>query len=333
MKHMNMTENKEEPKKRGRRKKIVENDVEKCLPSKIMKQVPKMAGTELAPQKSMNVILHLKCTVKDIENYIRFRSTGSNDIQYNPNISEDIVPFDGTFLEHNNVYKKNDDDNMISQKNNAPPSSHLHANFCPRCDCPLSKNINTSQSTAVVDDFTEKIKSLKVQYYKNEIPDKKVDCFWCTYPFDNDPFYILQQGTSNDILGHGSFCSPPCAVAFLFKNMNWDDSAKIDSYQLMNYKYTSPTQNNNQIKPACSPFYFLDKYLGNLSIQEFRKLSNSNCNYLCIDKPVTRILPEIHEESDKSASTGIRGNYKVKKQSEKKEKENRNDIIKNNFGI
>ena len=330
-----MTENKEEPKKRGRRKKIIENDVttaDKCLPSKIIKQATKIAGSELAPQKSINVILHLKCTVKDIENYIRHRSS-TNEIQYNPNIAQDIVPFDGTYMAQYDDKTENPSMNNMATTTTTTTNNNsiCMANYCPRCDS--AKNIHLLHHNATPDDFTEKIKTLKVQYYKNEIPDKKVDCFWCTYPFDNDPYYILQQGTSNDILGHGSFCSPPCAVAFLFKNMNWDDSAKIDSYQLMNYKYISHNSNNNQIKPACSPFYFLDKYLGNLSIQEFRKLSNSNCNYLCIDKPVTRILPEIHEESDKTASTGIRGNYKVKKQSEKKEKENRNDIIKNNFGI
>lgn len=324
-----MTEIKEQPKKRGRRKKIVENDMtaDKCLPSKIIKQTTKIAGSELAPQKSINVILHLKCTVKDIENYIRNRNS-TNEIQYNPNIAQDIVPFDGTYMAQYDDNKNESPDMIPNANTNNNNANICMANYCPKCD---SRNLH--HNTTNSDDFTEKIKTLKVQYYKNEIPDKKVDCFWCTYPFDNDPYYILQQGTSNDILGHGSFCSPPCAVAFLFKNMNWDDSAKIDSYQLMNYKYTSHSNNNSQIKPACSPFYFLDKYLGNLSIQEFRKLSNSNCNYVCIDKPVTRILPEIHEESDKTASTGIRGNYKVKKQSEKKEKENRNDIIKNNFGI
>jgi hypothetical protein len=84
-----------------------------------------------------------------------------------------------------------------------------------------------------------KVKELKLLYYKNEIPDKKIDCFWCTCPYDNDPYFILQHGSVGDIQAHGSYCSPPCAVAFLFRNMSWDDSAKIDSYKLMNYYYNS----------------------------------------------------------------------------------------------
>ena len=56
---------------------------------------------------------------------------------------------------------------------------------------------------------------------------------------------------------------------------------------------------------------------------------------LCMEKPITRILPEIQEEFDTSVSTSNtnRGNYKVKKNSEKVQTQNRNTILKNNFLI
>ena len=84
-----------------------------------------------------------------------------------------------------------------------------------------------------------------------------------------------------------------------------------------------------------SPYYFLDKFYGTLTIQEYRKLINSSYIMLCMDKPITRILPEIQEELDNSASTSNtnRGNYKVKKNSEKVPTQNRNTILKNNFLI
>ena len=184
-----------------------------------------------------------------------------------------------------------------------------------------------------------KLKQLKIQLHNNTIPDKKSDCFWCTYPYDNTPCYILQHSSKNEILGHGSFCSPECAVAHLFNNMKWDDSSKTESYQLMNEYYGKPTQCHYSIKPACSPFYLLEKFYGNMTIQEYRKMTKSKYMLLVVEKPVTRVLPEIHEDSDHFLSNGTnvnyRGNYKVKKQSEKQNGSgpSRTSILRDNFGL
>lgn len=300
-------------KKRGRRKKVVETEPDKLtiVPITVYKEAKPTSFTQ---GKSMNVILHLHCTIEEIDNHIRHEQWKTNEFVYNPTIPKEIMPFENKSREY-----------------------HILENEEPHIEQHMKHPLNTTkkQSHSIDDpDMKEltKIKELKLQYYKNEIPDKKIDCFWCTCPYDNDPYFILQHGSVGDIQAHGSYCSPPCAVAFLFRNMSWDDSAKIDSYQLMNYYYNSKNFENN-IKPACSPYYFLDKYYGNLTIQEFRKLSNSNYTFLCIDKPVTRVLPEIHEDNDRSTSASNRGNYKVKKQSDKSGSTNRNDILKSNFGI
>ena len=42
----------------------------------------------------------------------------------------------------------------------------------------------------------------------------------------------------------------------------------------------------------------LDKYYGNLSIQEYRSLLKTERLFLIVDKPLTRILPEFHEDND-----------------------------------
>ena len=302
-------------KKRGRRKKVVEN--EETVKQQTAKQVNNDAKVQpsSSQSKSLNVILHLHCTVEEIDNYIRQDQWKHNELIYNPTIPKEIIPFDNgkTQTDYHSYL-----DNEPAQNVNA----YQDPKNKPRCE------LYDQDVRELV-----KLKELKLQYYKNEIPNKKIDCFWCTCSYDNDPYYILQHGSTGDILAHGSYCSAPCAVAFLFRNMLWDDSAKLDSYQLMNYYYGSKT-NENSIKPACSPYYFLDKYYGNLTIQEFRKLSNSNYMFLCIDKPVTRVVPEIHEDNDRATiNSSSRGNYKVKKQSDKSGSTNRNDILKSNFGI
>jgi hypothetical protein len=42
----------------------------------------------------------------------------------------------------------------------------------------------------------------------------------------------------------------------------------------------------------------LNKYYGNLTIQEYRSLLKNDRLFLIVDKPLTRILPELHEDNE-----------------------------------
>lgn len=308
------------PKKRGRRKKVVsENEIPKTTKKNSAKKTDlnDIINLDTFVSKPSNIILYLKCSIKDIEKYAQEQRWKTDNFTYDPRVPCDFVPFENS---------QNVEMHLIHQNDEAKVQEKPQY-VCSSCERRMDK---TNES--LKEDEIQKIKELKLSYYKNDIPNKKVDCFWCTCPYDNDAYYILQYGSSKDILAHGSFCSPECGVAHLFSNMNWDDSAKMESYQLMNHFYKS---NNENIKPASSPYYFLDKYYGNLSIQEYRRLSKSCNSLLCVDKPVTRVLPEIHEDIDKQihngTSTQTRGNYKVRKQSEKLNGPSRNTILRDNF--
>lgn len=316
------------PKKRGRRKKIVsEVDVKTAKKSKKCTDLKDIENTVSFTIKHANVIMDLKCCIADIDKYISEQKWKTDNLTYDPNVPTDFIPYDANTEQM---------DLLLIQDNTTEKKVPDKVGFLCKCceNRQFSSTVPQSVST-IADDFSIsaslKMKELKLSFYKNEIPNKKVDCFWCTYAYDNDPFFILQYGSKGDFLAHGSFCSPQCGVAFLFKNMKWDDSAKMESYQLMNHFYTS----NHNIKPAASPFYFLEKYYGNMTIQEFRKMSRTSHVMMCIDKPVTRILPEIHEDNEQFIFNGttsqFRGNYKVKKQSEKTTGLNRNDILRDNF--
>lgn len=354
------------PKKRGRRKKIVtEKEVKKNSSSKKESKDGKLVQMVQSTQsKTRNAILHLRCSLHDIDQYIHNQTWKSDDLAYDPKIPSDISPYIGNeyhSIDNNQTVRAGQTEEIVT---NTIPSAYTSTVYCSKCQCDmknetvryngtgpnkqylqptgtiLSDNNHTNgpETNQPEEELTEKdrekIKELKIQFYKQHIPDKKVDCFWCTCPYDNDPFFILQNGSEGDIVAHYSFCSPQCSVAYLFQNTHWDDSAIVESYQLMNHYYCNPYDKNENIKPACSPFYTLDKYYGNLTIQEYRKLSKSNYMLLCLEKPVSRVLPEIHEDNDKMMSSqSIRGNYKVKKQSEKNSTTNRNEILKNAFGI
>jgi hypothetical protein len=79
---------------------------------------------------------------------------------------------------------------------------------------------------------------------------------------------------------------------------NIDSSIKFERYSLLNNIYSKIYEYTKNIKPAPNPHYMLDKFYGNLSIQEYRNLLKSHRLYLMIDKPLTRILPEYYEEND-----------------------------------
>ena len=131
----------------------------------------------------------------------------------------------------------------------------------------------------------------------NSVPDTNAACFWCTYDFENPPVYIPKMFLKGAYHVYGCFCSPECAVAHLMSE-NIDSSCKFDRYSWLNSIYNSVYGYTKNIKPAPDPHYMLDRFLGNLTIQEYRDLLSSDRLFLVVDKPLTRILPELHEDND-----------------------------------
>jgi hypothetical protein len=70
----------------------------------------------------------------------------------------------------------------------------------------------------------------------------------------------------------------------------------------LNHIYGNTNGVYQNVKPAPNPRYLLDKFAGNLTIQEYRSLFKSDKMLYMADKPLTRIMPEYHEESFESTS-------------------------------
>ena len=69
---------------------------------------------------------------------------------------------------------------------------------------------------------------------------------------------------------------------------------------LLNYVYGSIYNYKKNIKPAPNPFYTLDKYCGNMTIEEYRSHFTDNNLLIIANKPQTRIMPEMFEENSMS---------------------------------
>ena len=161
----------------------------------------------------------------------------------------------------------------------------------------FEQEMGNDDSCASSKDLTKKLEQLAINLHTNNISDKKSSCFWCTHDFDNPPIFIPKYELKNSYHCYGCFCSPECAVAYLFKE-SIDSTARFERYHLINHIYCKIYNYDKNIKPAPDPHYTLNKFYGNLSIQEYRTLLKNERLLLVVDKTLTRILPELHDDND-----------------------------------
>jgi len=292
----------------------------------------------------MNIILHLKCSMQDlIEHTKKTQQTISDPLTYNPTIPPIIMTYNDTDKSNFSAYSKTEPDVVAYVE---PSASNCSTPvLCDLCSIKIDVVDNVETDFAInTKELYSKLKQIKLQLYKNGLSDKKSACFWCTYDFDNPACYIPKYEIDRKVHGYGSFCRPECAAAFLMQE-TIDDSTKFERYHLLNQIYGKIYDYKKNIKPAPNPYYLLDKFYGNLSIQEYRKLLKSEHMFLVVEKPMTRVLPELHEDRDDfitniygggslqpstQTNTGV---YKVKRQSEKKQGPSKTEIMKESFGF
>ena len=102
---------------------------------------------------------------------------------------------------------------------------------------------------------------------------------------------------------------------------------KYERYQLLNYVYGKIYDYKKDIKPAPDPHYTLEKFYGNLTIQEYRQTLNYDRLILIIDKPLTKIYPELHEDTNDFETI-----YENKILLKKSDKVNKSDVLNKVFG-
>ena len=309
-----------------------------------------------------NIILHLKCSVQDIESYNnKLNHIVTDPLLYNPEVPPNIMSYTSepkiSFSEYNideqlpSSEEKYENDIIKPAYKEFENFNNKYTNqYCSSCSSKLEQDEcvenydEEEEDDGLVNlkDINQKLKKIKINLYKNANPEKKSACFWCTYDYDNPPCYIPKYEMNGEIFGYGSFCRPECAVAYLMRE-NIDDSTKFERYHLLNQMYSRVYNFKKNIKPAPNPYFLLEKYYGNLTIQEYRKLLKTEHMLLVIEKPMTRILPELHEDNEEfttniyggkvTSTTNTSGVYKVKKSTDKPKGPSKSTIIKENFGF
>ena len=285
------------PKKRGRKPKggkIIET------------VVPNETNNNSTP----NVILHLKCGSNELKNIELFSSPSyTYDGEKNNNGGDKIV-----------AYQFNDGDRnfgIVEQPIIKPSSEPV--------EC---KDEHDSDIASIY----QKLKLLSNDLHTNNLSDKRSACFWCTYEFDNPPIYVPKHVINDSYTVYGCFCSPECAAGHLFKQSDIDSSSKFERYALLNHIYCKIYNYNKNIKPAPDPRYTLNKFFGNLSIQEYRHLLKNERLLLVVDKPLVRSLPELHIDNDDFVinNRNAGGKFKLKTRDNKQSK---SEILSNKFNM
>jgi hypothetical protein len=267
-----------------------------------------------------NIILHLNCKLNDI-------ITG--DLNYDPTVYN-IKDFDNMNIKYDYIEKKNDDllNNGINEdsgdslnninviNNSTTNSANININTNNTANnsgnsCNDNKFFNNDEHLLNNDNFlihnnneknlynkalSKKLEDLSKQLKTNNI-NKKSACFWCTCNFDNQTILIPKYEIKNTYYCYGNFCSPECACSYLM-NENIESSQKFERYYLLNNIYGKIYDYEKNIKLAPSPYYTLEKFYGNLNIQEYRKLLKHERLLLVVDKPLSKLTPELYDENE-----------------------------------
>jgi hypothetical protein len=254
-----------------------------------------------------NVILHLKCFLNDID---------LNSLKNKSSDCEGIAIDNKNKLSYH-ILKSNSNCAINTLSTNVLDSSINNEFQCEKLNnnniessCNEQNNFVTMKNNSK--DIYSKLKELEFYLRTNNINNKKSACFYCTENFDNPPVYIPKHIINGYYHVYGCYCSPECATGFLLKEQI-DSSIKHERYFLLNNMYSKIYKYEKSIKPAPDPYYTLDKFFGNINIDEYRNLIKNNRLYILIDKPITRSLPELHEDNDDFIINNkiIPSNYKL----------------------
>lgn len=303
---LNSSEEPKIAKKRGRKPKG----------GKIIQQI--VINNESQTDDKPNVILHLKCSMKDLQT-----STQSTNI---------VESYNFLSGKNNSNYELINNENNINISNSNDKTTTSLTKLDTYIDYDEYDD-ETASSKDSTKEIWKKLKQLEYNLHINNVNNKRSACFWDTCDFDNPPVYIPKHFINNTYHVYGCFCSPECGVAYLM-NENIDSSTKFERYHLFNHIYSKIYNYKKNIKPSPNPYYMLEKYYGNLSIQEYRSLLRNERLFLIVDKPLTRILPELHEDNDDFILNNKiipSNNYHLKSRLQRK-KQNRNSIFNEKFG-
>lgn len=198
-----------------------------------------------------------------------------------------------------------------------PMDNNIQASDAPETVVGLEELETVPPKSHTGSELWEKVKMLNDVLHRGTGLGKSSDCFWCTCSFSTPPIHIPRSANGDAVECYGCFCSPECALAYLLSE-NIDQSQMFERVALLNTVYGGVFGHKKSIRPAPDPHYLLDKYYGSMTIDEYRELLDSDKRLIVVDKPLTRAVPHLFDETDEMCDPSLLPS-------------NKNDILRSTF--
>jgi len=134
-------------------------------------------------------------------------------------------------------------------------------------------------------------------HLQKEYP-KGTACFWCCHGFSGSSFVvpIYYDVYTNMHTAEGNYCSPECALAYIYKDSELSESEKWRRHSLLRAMY-SALYVGKDIFPAPDK-RVLRLFGGNLDIQQYREFVYNSTKPLQIAMPPVRLyIPSVNTQA------------------------------------
>lgn len=115
-------------------------------------------------------------------------------------------------------------------------------------------------------------------------------CFWCCHPFPWKPSVLplTYDAYENMYTCEGHFCSPECALAYLYNDVALSDIVRWTRHALLADLYRTMFANNRTLTPSPSR-HMLRMFGGPLDIEQFREYISSSEHMVAVQLPPLRL--------------------------------------------
>ena len=283
--------NEEQLKKRGRKKKILQETENKIhnFEKLQIEQVKKKRGRKKKWEVETTTKLIENCPISFSENNINKEEIKQIDHNY----EEQNILFGTLNIKvHSNKdnVQINDIKNNLRTNNNLCKINLTSSDFensdnedINNLNNVIDKKISLENKTSKNNNSKKKIeKNMKIMKFftnefdsGNEILVSPYRCYNCHHNFNNKPFFlpIDYHYEKNKFKVTGNFCSPNCVKSYALNSKIYQNK-----FYLIGDMYRKLFGSNYIIKPA-PPIQTLKVYGGNLSIEEFRKNFDNSIQY------------------------------------------------------
>ena len=124
-------------------------------------------------------------------------------------------------------------------------------------------------------------------------------CFWCCHKFSwcSVLLPISYDAYKNIYTCEGHFCSPECALAYLYSDNKISDSTRWNRHSLLRNLYGDLYKNSKMLSPA-PPRQLLRMFGGPLDIEQFREYVHGDNNIVLSElHPVRLVFPSMNVQA------------------------------------